>query len=276
VSEPMPQIGFAGSVPAIYDRHLVPMIFDVYALDLAARLSALGASAVLEIAAGTGAVTRRLASELPDSVSLVASDLSPAMIDHARSVGTVRPVDWQVADAMDLPFDDAGFDAVVCQFGAMFFPDRVRAYREVGRVLRPGGTFVFNVWDRMEHNDFAHVLWNSVAALYPDDPPNFLPNIPHGYHDAAQIRGDLVAAGFDAQVEIDAVEAVSRAESHEVVATAYCQGTPMRNFLEAHGAGHVERATQVASVAIGDAFGERDLEGRISAFVVTATIPPTA
>lgn len=275
MNDPRPQLSFAGSVPEIYDRHLVPMIFDVYAADLARRARATAASSVLEIAAGTGAVTRRLAAELPDSVSLVASDLSPAMLEHARSVGTARPVEWRVADAMDLPFPDGSFDAVVCQFGVMFFPDRVHAYREIRRVLRPGGTFLFNVWDRMEHNDFAHVLWKSVAAMYPDDEPTFLPTIPHGYHDEVQIRGDLAAAGFSAPVEIDPLEAVSRADSNEIVAKAYCQGTPMRNFLEAHGADHVQRATEVASTAIADAFGERDLEGRISAFVVAATSPPS-
>ena len=140
---------FTGSVPDLYDSYLVPMIFKYYARDLTNRVRETGARRVLEVAAGTGAVTRLMASLLPESVSITATDLSQPMIDRAMTVGTARPVCWQAADVMALPFDDASFDAVVCQFGAMFFPDRAAAYAEVARVLQPNGTFLFNVWDRM-------------------------------------------------------------------------------------------------------------------------------
>jgi ubiquinone/menaquinone biosynthesis C-methylase UbiE len=145
---------FAGAIPRVYDAWLVPLIFEPYAADLVARLASRSLSRVLEIAAGTGVVTRRLASALPGHVSIVASDLNQAMLDHAAALGTARAVEWRQADALSLPFEDHDFDAVVCQFGAMFFPDRAQAFSEALRVVRPGGVFVFNVWDRIETNEF--------------------------------------------------------------------------------------------------------------------------
>ena len=141
---------FAGSVPEIYETYLVPLIFTQYAADVVARLKSRSVSKLLEIAAGTGAVTRAMASGLPASVSIVATDLSQGMLDQAAARGTSRPVEWRQADAMSLPFEDGSFDAVVCQFGVMFFPDRSKAYAEIRRVLKPGGVFIFNVWDRLE------------------------------------------------------------------------------------------------------------------------------
>src|SRR5687767_11900586 len=171
---------FTGSIPKLYDTHLVPLIFAPYAADLVRRLQGRSLSRVLEVAAGTGVVTRAMASALPAQVSIVATDLNQAMIDHAAAVGTTRAVEWRQADAMRLPFDAAGFDAVVCQFGAMFFPDRAKAFAEARRVLRPGGAFVFNVWDRIEENEFADAVTTSLAAVFPSDPPRFLARTPHG------------------------------------------------------------------------------------------------
>jgi SAM-dependent methyltransferase len=273
MEQPAAEASFAGSVPEIYDRHLVPMIFDHYAVDLAERVSASGGSTVLELAAGTGVVTRRMAAVLPPEVSLTSTDLSPAMIERAQRIGTARPVEWQVTDAMALPFADDSFDAVVCQFGVMFFPDRVEAYRGVGRVLRSGGAFLFNAWGPLDRNDFAAAVLSAVADLHPDDPPTFLQRIPHGYHDEAQIRADLAAAGFTSGVEIEHVDGVSRAATAYEVALAYCHGTPMRNFLDARGPVEVDRATEAAAAAIARTFGDRDLEGRINALVVTAPAP---
>lgn len=138
---------------------------------------------MLEIAAGTGVVTRALASVLPDSVSIVATDLNQPMLDHASAVGTKRAIKWRQADAVQLPFEDRTFDAVVCQFGVMFFPEKSRAYSEARRVLRPGGVFIFNVWDRIEENEFADTVTAALELLFPEDPPRFLARTPHGYHD---------------------------------------------------------------------------------------------
>ncbi|MEO8103825.1 MAG: class I SAM-dependent methyltransferase, partial [Betaproteobacteria bacterium] len=222
---------FSGSIPKLYDTLLVPLIFEPYAEDLARRLAANPPARVLEIAAGTGVVTRRLAAALPDA-AIMATDLNQPMLDQAAATGTSRPVQWRQADAMDLPFGDAAFDAVVCQFGAMFFPDKAKAFAQALRVLAPGGVFVFNVWDRIEENEFADVVTAALGSMFPQDPPRFMARTPHGYFDAATIRKALADGGFTAAVQIDTLAARSRAESARIPAIAYCQGTPLRNEIE--------------------------------------------
>ncbi|MGH7035763.1 MAG: class I SAM-dependent methyltransferase, partial [Stellaceae bacterium] len=188
---------FAGTIPEIYDRLFVPLIFEFYALDLARRIGEIGPSRILETAAGTGALTRALAARLPVESRIVATDLNPPMLARAaaRQAGETR-ITWQQADALALPFEDETFDVVACQFGAMFFPDKSQGYAEARRVLRPGGTFLFNVWDRIEENEFADVVTQALAAMFPANPPRFLARTPHGYCDPDRIRGDLLAAGL--------------------------------------------------------------------------------
>jgi ubiquinone/menaquinone biosynthesis C-methylase UbiE len=259
---------FSGSIAALYESHLVPLIFQPYADDLARRIAALGANDLLEVAAGTGVVTRALAA-LPGGPAIVATDLNPAMLDEAARTGTARPVRWQAADAMALPFDDASFDVVACQFGAMFFPDKAKAFAEARRVLRPGGTFVFNVWDRIEANDFADTVTTALAARFPDDPPRFLARTPHGHHDVELLARALAAAGFIATPTIDTVAARSRAATARIPAVAYCQGTPLRSEIEARAPGGLDQATEAAAAAIERRFGPGPVDGRIQAHVVT-------
>jgi SAM-dependent methyltransferase len=224
---------------------------------------------VLELAAGTGVVTRRLAMALPHSVFIVATDLSQPMLDHAGSIGTSRAVEWRQADAMRLPFDKASFDAVVCQFGGMFFPDRARAFAEVRRVLRSGGVFLFNSWDRIEDNEFTLVVHETLAGLFPDDPPSFISRVPHGYHDTAMIRRDLAASGFSEQPEIQTVAARSRAASARIPAMALCQGTPIRNEIEMRDATRLDAVTNAAESALAERFGRAAVDGKIQAHVVS-------
>ena len=186
---------FSGSIPKLYETYLVPLIFEPYAADLVNRVASRSLTRVLEIAAGTGVVTRALASVLPERVSIVATDLNQPMLDHASALGTKRPVEWRQADAMQLPFQDATFDAVVCQFGVMFFPEKSRAFSEARRVLRPGGVFIFNVWDRIEENEFADTVTTALESLFPQDPPRFLARTPHGYYDVRSSSKILQTAG---------------------------------------------------------------------------------
>jgi SAM-dependent methyltransferase len=260
---------FAGSIPKLYETFLVPLIFEPYAADLAMRLNARRLSRVVEIAAGTGVVTRALASALPESVSIVATDLNQPMLDQAASVGTKRAVEWRQADAMHLPFDDATFDAVVCQFGVMFFPEKVKAFSEARRVLKPGGVFLFNVWDRIEDNEFADTVTNALVSVFPNDPPRFMARTPHGYHDPSHIARDLAQSGFTTPPRIDTVAARSRAKSPRDPAIAYCQGTPLRSEIETRDAGRLGEATDVAAEAIAKRFGRGAVDGKIQAHIVT-------
>jgi len=261
---------FAGSIPELYDRFLVPLIFEYYARDLAGRVAQANPGDVLETAAGTGALTREMAARLPAHAAVTATDLNQPMLDHAaarlRHDGRVA---WRQADALALPFADQTFDVVACQFGVMFFPDKTKGYAEARRVLKLSGRFVFNVWDRISENDFACVVTDALATVFPHDPPRFMARTPHGYHDVARIREDLTAAGF-ASISIDTLATTSKASAPRDVAIAFCQGTPLRNDIEARDAARLEEATQAATDALARRFGGGPIEGRISAHVVTA------
>jgi len=260
---------FAGNIPAIYESHLVPLIFEPYATDLARRVAPKSPASVLEVAAGTGVLTRHLASVLPETVSIMATDLNQPMLDHASAIWTKRPVAWRQADAMQLPFADRMFDAVVCQFGAMFFPEKARAFSEARRVLKPGGVFLFNVWDRIEENEFADVVTTALASMFPEDPPRFLARTPHGYHDRAAFERDLAAAGFTAFPDIDTVTARSKADSAKTAAFAYCQGTPLRNEIEARAPSRLAEATDLATQAIASRFGRGPVDGKTQAHMIS-------
>ncbi|MEO7455195.1 MAG: methyltransferase domain-containing protein [Gemmatimonadaceae bacterium] len=262
---------FGGSVAKLYASHLVPLIFEPYAKDLARRVAAVSPARVLEIAAGTGVVTRELAARLPASTTIVATDLNPAMLDEARAAGTSRPVEWRHADAMQLPFPDASFDAIACQFGVMFFPDKAKAFGEMARVLAPGGTLVFNVWDRIDRNEFAEVVTTALGSVFPSESPRFMARIPHGYHTNAEITKDLAAGGFTHMPSFDVMGERSRGASAREVAIAYCQGTPVRNEIDARDPAKVSTATDAAERALAQRFGDGAIEGRIQAIVITVT-----
>jgi len=261
---------FAGSIPDIYDGLLVPLIFERYARDLAERIAVTRPQEVLETAAGTGVLTSAMASRLPAEGRIVASDLNQPMLDRAAIRHNLNGrVTWQQADALALPFDDRSFDIVACQFGVMFFPDKVKGYKEVRRVLRPRRRFFFNVWDRLAENEFAETVNDAVAAFLPKDPPAFMARTPHGYHDVGKIRNDLTAAGFS-DVSIETVAHASKAPSPREPAIAFCQGTPLRNEIEARGAS-LQGATDAAAAALAKRFGKGPIEGRIKAHVIVAT-----
>ena len=261
---------FVGPVPEVYDQYMVPMLFQPYALDMAARVAALRPGAVLETAAGSGVVTRALAPLLGPDARYTVSDLAPPMLERAKArQGADARIDWQVADALALPCADASFDAVCCQFGVMFFPDRIKGYAEALRVLKPDAPFIFNVWDALAHNDFPAAVWEAVLDYYPDDPPDFFPKIPHGYHDAAQIKADLAAAGF-AAVTIETVTRQSHAAQARDVAVAMCQGTPLRMEIIKRDPVSLPAVTTHVAAALVARFGAGPISGKTQALVVVA------
>jgi ubiquinone/menaquinone biosynthesis C-methylase UbiE len=188
---------FVGSIPEYYDSLLGPLIFNDYASDLAKCVAGLQPDSVLELAAGTGIVSRKLRDTLPPTCSLLVSDLNPPMLEVARQKFQAgESVGFEALDATDLPFEDASFDALACQFGVMFFPDKMASYKEALRVLRPGGSYIFNVWGTWEQNPFARVAFEAAATFFPpDDPPVFY-RVPFSYNDAGAIEAAITKAGF--------------------------------------------------------------------------------
>jgi ubiquinone/menaquinone biosynthesis C-methylase UbiE len=259
---------FTGSIPEIYDRLFVPLIFEPYAVDIAHRLAALRPKRILEVAAGTGVVTRAVAAALPEA-EIVATDLNQPMIDHAKGRQKAGRVAWRTADALALPFPDASFDAVVCQFGMMFFPDKVKGYSEARRVLKDGGSYIFSVWDKIEANEFVDVIMRALAEVFPHNPPQFMQRTPHGFHDTDVVRADLKKAGFE-HMTIEPMETTSRAATAKTAAIAYCQGSPLKLEIEERGAPGLEAATAEAAAAVARRFGPGPIEGKIRAYIVTA------
>ncbi|MCX5493419.1 methyltransferase domain-containing protein [Kaistia dalseonensis] len=258
---------FAGPVPQVYDRYLGPILFQPYAELLAGRLDATDQT-ILETAAGTGIVTRALASAWPAS-SLVATDLNQAMLDVAAARLADGRVTWRQADAQALPFADSTFDVVVSSFGVMFMPDKQAAYREAQRVLKPGRRFIFTVWDRIDANPLMAIADETVAGLFPEDPPHFLARTPCGYHDKARIERDLREAGFRS-VTIEEARTQGAVADATHPATGCCQGSPLRGEIEARDPNGLMRATDATAAAITARFGAGPFHAPMQALVVTA------
>jgi len=262
---------FAGSIPEIYDTYLVPLIFEAYASDLARRVAEGAPTRVLETAAGTGVVTRALAPLLGKGAHYFVSDLNQPMLERAaRRQDADDRIVWRQADALHLPFEEGSFDTVCCQFGVMFFPDRIAGYRETLRVLKPGGRFLFNVWDRIEYNDFARLVTDAVGAIFPSDPPRFLARTPHGYHDVEQIAAELRNAWFST-IEMVMLHQRSHAPSARNPAMAYCQGTPLRNEIETRDPAALSTVTDRAAEAIAKKHGQGPVSGKIQGHVIVAS-----
>jgi SAM-dependent methyltransferase len=260
---------YSGSIPALYDRYRGPVFFEPFAYDLADCLADLCAGDLLEIAAGTGIVSRVLARVLPDTVSIIATDISQEMLDFAAAQPGLARISWRHADALALPFEAARFDAVLCQFGVMFFPDRVAGYREARRVLKPAGRFVFDVWDRIESNEFCCIVSEAMARLFPDNPPGLLARTPYGYFDIELIRNELTQAGFN-KITIETVNRQSAAPSARDLAIGFCQGSPLRSEIEERDSKRLFEATDAATAALLSRFGDGPIVGKMRAHVIIA------
>lgn len=245
---------FVGSIPEHYDRGLGPNLFAFYADDIARRMGGLGGDRWLELAAGTGIVTKALQSYLGTDAKLVATDLNQPMLDVAAGkVDGTSWVEFQTADALELPFADNSFDAVLCQFGVMFFPDKLKSYQEARRVLRPDGSYIFNVWASWEENPFAQLAHETIAAFYGDNPPMFY-QVPFGYHDVATIEGTLLEAGFES-VDIETVSHIVALDDIPTFAEALVRGNPISAEIQERG-GDPAEVVAAMEKALLDAFGQ--------------------
>jgi ubiquinone/menaquinone biosynthesis C-methylase UbiE len=258
---------FVGPIPELYEQHMGPALFEPYAKELARRIG--GARRVLEVACGTGRVTRHLLAELPTNGELCATDLNEPMIAEAKRKVPAHPcLTWRAADVQALPFDPASFDAVVCQFGLMFVPDKLLALREMRRVLHVGGALLFNTWDAIERNAATAVLQELADKTCPDDPPQFFRDVPHSMHDVDELRALVHDAGFF-QVRVETISQTAEAESAAHLAAGLVRGNPLRNQLAEREVDTEAFEARVAE-ALAATFGDRPCRSALSAHVVTA------
>jgi ubiquinone/menaquinone biosynthesis C-methylase UbiE len=260
---------FGGSIAENYHRYLVPLIFEDYARDLARRTRIPADGAVLEIACGTGALTRHLQDAMPETARLVATDVNPDMVDAAKAnLGGPEPVAFQPADGTALPFEDDSFDAVVCQFGVMFYPDTGLGYREAARVLKAGGSFAFNTWDTHAHNELCGFVHEQVVRMFPEDPPAFLAT-PFAYNDISAIKAELQDAGFS-DVHLSVLRRESRAPSARAVALGFVAGSPLAAQLAERG---VERETlEAVESALVDVYGDGPVAAPMQSIAIVAEL----
>lgn len=255
-------VRWVDDMPAAYERELVPAVFRPFALELAGRVGELAPHAVLEVAAGTGVLTRELVRVADD---VVATDLNAAMVELGRRA--VPQATWRQADALDLPFDAAAFDVVACSFGVMFFPDKVAGLAQAHRVLRPGGTLLLTSWGDVREHAFGVAVVDALGDVLPDDPPRFLAAVPHGYRDRDVVAGDVRAAGFR-DVDVADVVLEGRATSARGIAVGFCTGTPLRAELTARG--DLDELVRRVADAVEARLGPGPVTGRMRALVVRA------
>jgi SAM-dependent methyltransferase len=262
-----PQRRWAEAMAEAYDRYLVPTVFRPFAADLARRAARLAPAAVLELAAGTGVLTRELLAAAPGA-EIVATDLNAPMVRLGERL--VPDARWELADAERLPFPEARFDLVACQFGVMFFPEKPAAFAQARRVLIPGGRLLFNTWHTVESHDFARALLAGLRAVFPVDPPRFLAAVPHGYTDPERVVADLVGGGLEVE-SVETVTLAGRAASAADVALGFCVGTPLRAEIEARA--DLTAMTQAVQREVTARLGAGPVTGQMTAHVVVARRP---
>lgn len=250
-----------------YDSALGPALFAPFAVHLAERAAAAAPARVLELAAGTGLLTRELVRALPRA-QITATDVNAAMVDFGRE--RVAGAAWSVADAGRLPLPTTAYDLVVCQFGAMFFPDRPAAYAEAGRVLVTGGSLLLAVWDAVALSPFPQALVESLAVVLPEDPPTFVARVPHGYADPDRLAADLVAGGL-VPGAVERVVLQGHAASARRLAEGFCLGTPLRFALQARG--RLDELTAAVADELERRLGAGPVQGDLAALVVSAQAP---
>jgi len=261
---------FIGSIPEYYDRYFGPIIFEEYAKDLVRRISVPAGGIVLEIAAGTGIVTRHLRNQLPQDVKVIATDLNESMLEHAQhKFNDHENIKFETADAANLAYPPAFFDAVISQFSLMFFPDKQIAINEAARVLKPGGTFVFNIWDSFDHNHLLQTVNESLIQLFEDDPPGFF-DVPYCYYQIDEVKRLLGLAGFG-NIEISVLPRISHSETARHVALATILGTPVSLQIVERGF-ELEKVVDIVEKAVSETYGHSSIETKMQAIVFNANI----
>ncbi len=261
---------FAGSVPTNYDQYLGPVLFEPYAVDLVKRIDTTSYHNVLELACGTGRVTKHLASMLPVDGSLIASDLNSDMLNVARNILPGERIKWMEIDAQDLPFGDEGFDHVICQFGVMFFPDKMKAFTESYRVLQPDGRLLFNVWDSLEFNPRSAIIKQVMEEIMGSEAPDFLSKGPYSYYNKNEITTSLRNAGFK-NIQLEAVQKTAYYAFADDLIKGFVDGSPLNSYLVQQSPSLQKEIKDKLKQAIVSQFGETQIISPMQAIVCSAS-----
>lgn len=260
---------FIGEIPRNYEKYLGPLVFNEYVEDLVRRITVPKDGQFLEIAAGTGLATRKLRDSISQDVDIVATDLNEDMLNVAKGkFEDSENIEFKIANALDLPFDEATFDVVACQFSLMFFADKLVALKEAARVLKPGGKFYFNIWDSLEHNYLAQLVHKIIEEYFPDNSPDFF-NVPFGYYEIDIIKKLLFEAGF-ADIEISVLPRISAADEARDVAMGYIMGSPLRLQIEQRDPESLAKVVDAVEYAVGKEFGYKTVKAKMQAIIFTA------
>ena len=259
-------ISFSGMIPENYEAYLGPMLFEPYALYISAMIKKMQPQSLLEIACGTGRLTQYLPAVAPGA-AIVASDVSAAMIEYSKTKYPDLRVQWQVADGMNLPFENDRFDCVAEQYGIMFCKDKPLALRETYRVLQSGGVFIFSAWDKLQNNPVMHLCDLALPEFFPVDTPQFF-KIPYSYFDVAVIESDLRNAGFE-NIKIENVKLKGAAIKAADVARGISMGTPLYNAIMYRAPHLLDDIRKKFEETIRENLGD-EFETSLSAFIITA------
>ncbi|MDF0651599.1 MAG: class I SAM-dependent methyltransferase [Nitrospira sp.] len=253
----------------LYERHLGSALFEPYAIDLAGRVADdCSQGSVLEMACGTGIVTRQLRARLKPAVALTATDINPGMLDYAqKKLNALEGITWKQADIADLPFTDASFNAAVCQFGLMFVSDKNHAFREMRRILAKGGLLAFSVWDRMENNSWGIIAHATVGEFFPENPPQFF-KAPCSFYDIDVLRNLLTASGFD-RINIQTVRKECYSATAHSLAIGLIEGAPILAEIQERGGASGPIVDAVAT-SLARTGGNNPHRSTMQAIVVTA------
>lgn len=269
MSAPQPSIAFSGSIPQNYDRYLGPLFFEPFALDMAERVRALRPKNLLEVACGTGRATRHFVDAISPGGAIVATDINPAMVAYASNqLGLHRSIQWDIVDAVSLPYPDNTFDCIVSQFGVMFYSDRPKAYAEALRVLKPGGMFLFTAWDKIEHNPVARLTDETITDFFPIDTPAFY-KVPFSYHNEYQIRDELAAGGFE-EVHTVLLRLTGHSADSQSAARGLLEGTPVFSAIVERDESLLPPMRQALSTGLAETFGAAQLDVPLQARLVVA------
>jgi SAM-dependent methyltransferase len=262
---------FTGSIPEYYDKYLGPILFEEYSIDIAQRTRIPSGGNALEIAAGTGLASIHLGKAMPEDAQLTVTDLNEAMLEMAKQkIGRAKNIQFEIADGQELPYDDSSFDGVICQFGIMFFPDKQKGVEEAFRVLKPGGEYLFSVWDSYEHNPLIKLVNESLGIIFPKDPPSFL-DVPFGYFKIDEIKRILENAKFEG-IEIEVLPQPIRTEDATNVANGFILGNPLSLQIPELGA-DLDNVIETITAEVVKQYGPDAIESRKQAIVFKAHKP---